>query len=271
MDAFYNHNDNVRRIRTEYIPSRMKAFAHPPVAPQKVETAVPPPPSTLLAEAGEDKSDFAGSTTEDPTKCTLPPSPTTPKIDVEQSVVTTMIPPTTMATGQGGEAVGRLPPLPTGTRTEKGSEVVQTTITPPTTTPIIKLGGEVGSRVVLPPTATHLGVETTITAPPAGLFSETTNVDESTVSTADAPKVVVEQVEPAKVTAGRQHPKVVTVEVLVDNENEGQRLALASFFNGPKNVTASTKPQNRKRKQKEGKTASKLSLKKNLWSYQRTQ
>jgi hypothetical protein len=86
---------------------------------------------------------------------------------------------------------------------------------------------------------------------------------------ADDPKVVVEQVEPAKVIAGTHHPKVVTEEVLVDNENERQRLALASFFNGPNTATASTKPLDRKRKQKEGKTASKLSLKNKYQQVQR--
>ncbi len=104
----------------------MKPFANPPVAPQIVVTAVTPPPSRPLVEAGEGKSDVAGSSTEDPTK-----------IEIEQSVVAAMIPPTT--------------------------------------------------------------------TPPVGLISETRNVDESTVSTVDGPKVVVEGVEPAMTTVGTRN------------------------------------------------------------------
>ncbi len=115
----------------------------------------------------------------------------------------------------------------------------------------------------------------TVDAPPLGLISEPRKVDESTVSTVDAPKIVVAQVKPAKIATSTTAPPlglssettivdasaVDAPKVLVENENERQRLALASFFNTPKNVKATSKPRNRKHKQNEVKTASKLSFK----------
>ncbi len=260
-----------------------------------------PPLSRPLEETGEENSDVAGSSSEDPTKIVDGPKVVNKRVEPPMTTVGTRddyywdekygtwvynLGTTTAPLGVNSDTTNEdkstvstvdAPPLGLNAEPRNADERKVSTVDAPKVM-VEKVEPAKGPTST---TAPPLGVNSdttnedkstvsTVDPPSLGLNSEPRNVDESKVSTVDGPKVMVAQVKPAKIATSTTAPPLGVVDEtavdppkgLVDNDKERQRLALASFFNTPKKVKATSKPRNRKHKQNEGKSASKLSLKK---------